>query len=67
MEVSGRKRKSLPSFLCPLPEFSNIGDLWDRRRFYDVRSAFPEIDIFSSSWDRFQFLGQDQILWRDRF
>jgi len=28
---------------------------------------FPEIDIFNSSWDRFQFLGRDQILWRDRF
>ena len=57
MEVNGRKRKSLPFFfLYPFPEFSNVGDLWDRRKFYDVRSVFPEIGIFRSSWDRFQFL-----------
>jgi hypothetical protein len=45
-------------FLYPFPEFSNVGKRWDRRKFYDVRFVFPEIGIFSSSWDAANFVAR---------
>jgi hypothetical protein len=49
------------------PGIDIFSSSWDCRRFYDVKPDFPGIGIFGSSWDCLQFLGQDQILWRDRF